>query len=645
MARHRRGSRDHDDELPPAKITRESLRQAVGMLRYARPYWLKFLAAVVALTLSSLLGLAFPYVVGKLVNAGLPGRAADASLLGGYSVDVIALVMMGVLALQAAFSYLQSVLFTEVGERSLTDLRRDTYSRLIRLPMTFHVQRRVGELSSRIASDVSQIEDTAVASLPQFLRQSAMLVGSIALIAFMSWQLTLLMLSVFPVLIAIAVLFGRLIRRNSKEAQDHLAESNVVVEETLQGIASVKAFANEDYEQVRYRSALDQFLHRVLRGAKYRGGFFSFIIFALFGALVLVMWYGCRLVQSGGMSLGDLASFMLYTMYAAGAMGSFADLYSQLQRALGATQRIRELLGEKTEEEGAGQAAGSAPAVVAQSPDRAALAIRGDVVFDAVTFRYPSRPDAQVLRGVNLTARAGERIALVGPSGAGKSTVVSLLLRFYEPEGGRILIDGRDAREYGLRELRGRMAVVPQDVLLFGGSILDNIAYGRPGAAEAEVVEAARRANAHEFISAFPEGYKTRVGERGVQLSGGQRQRVAIARAILRDPAILILDEATSSLDSESESLVLQALDRLMQGRTSLVIAHRLSTVRSADRIYVLKEGATVEEGTHGELLGRPEGVYRTLSLLQLDGASKSPSPEKQESWSQAFPDAPAHRP
>ncbi len=609
MARFWRAAAASDDDLPPPKITGRGLREVLRMARYLRPYWPKFVAAVVALILSSVLGLAFPFVTGKLVNAALPGRAGDLSLLADWSVDRIAVALMVVLAFQAAFSFTQSILFTEVGERALTDLRRDAYTRLIHLSMTFHVKRRVGELSSRIAADVAQIEDTVVASLPQFLRQSAMLVGSIALIAFTSVRLTLVMLSVFPALIAIAVIFGRLIRRNSKEAQDRLADGNVVVEETLQGIASVKAFANEDYEKDRYRRALDRFLDEVLRGAKYRGGFFAFIIFALFGAVVLVLWYGFRMVQADEMRLGDLASFMLYTMYAAGAMGSFADLYSQLQRTLGATQRVRELLEEKTEEE-------SAPPPVA-----AVGRLRGDVAFENVGFRYPSRPDVEVLRGVNLAARAGQRVALVGPSGAGKSTVASLLLRFYEPESGRIVIDGRDARDYGLRELRGRMAIVPQDVLLFGGAIGDNIAYGRPGATETEVIEAARQANAHDFISAFPEGYQTRVGERGVQLSGGQRQRVAIARAILRNPAILILDEATSSLDSGSESLVLQALDRLMEGRTSLVIAHRLSTVRSADRIFVLKDGAVVEEGTHEALLARPEGVYRTLSLLQLDGA------------------------
>ncbi len=382
MARFRRDARNHDDDLPRPKITREGLREAGRLLVYLRPYWLMFLGAVAALLLSSLLGLAFPYVVGKLVNAGLPGPhpnpppPAGGGLgwgpFAGLGVDTIALLMMGVLAFQAAFSYVQAVLFTEVGERSLTDLRRDAYSRLIRLPMTFHVQRRVGELSSRIAADVAQIEDTAVAALPQFLRQTAMLIGSIVLIAVLSVRLTLLMLSVFPALIVLAVVFGRLIRRNSKQAQDHLAESNVVVEETLQGIASVKAFANEDYEQTRYRKSLDGFLAKVLLGARYRGAFYSFIIFALFGALVLVMWYGCRLMQSGEMALGDLASFMLYTMYAAGAMGSFADLYSQIQRAIGATQRIRELLGEKTEEEVAGRAAGFTPAVCAAPSSRCA---------------------------------------------------------------------------------------------------------------------------------------------------------------------------------------------------------------------------------------------------------------------------------
>jgi ATP-binding cassette subfamily B protein len=605
MARHRRYSRDRDDtdDLPKVRITGRTLRDAARLTRYLLPYRFAFGFALVALVLSSVLGLAFPAVAGRLVNGALRPTVLEEAWYQG--VDATALLLVGVLALQAAFSFAQGVTFSRVAERCLADLRKDTYAHLVRLPMSFHAQRRVGELASRIAADLAIIQDTLLTTLPHCLRQLAMLVGGVALIAWTSGKLTLVMLSTFPALIAVAVVFGRFIRKNSKEAQDRLADSGVVVEETLQGIATVKAFANEGYEESRYRTSLDSFLKVALRGAWYRGGFVAFIVFALFGAVVVVLWYGTRLVQTGSLSVGGLASFMLYTLFVAGAMGSFADIYSQIQRTLGAAQRVLELLGEKTE------TADAAPVPMAR--------LRGDVEFDDVAFRYPSRKEMEVLRGVTLRARTGERVALVGPSGAGKSTLVSLLLRFYDPDRGHILLDGKDAREYDLLALRNQMAVVPQDVLLFGGSIGENIAYGRPGASDDEVIAAARQANAHDFIVSFPEGYKTRVGERGVQLSGGQRQRVAIARAILRDPAVLILDEATSSLDSESEALVLQALDRLMQGRTSLVIAHRMSTVRKADRIFVLKEGAVIESGTHAELMGRDDGVYRNLSLLQLD--------------------------
>jgi ATP-binding cassette subfamily B protein len=458
------------------------------------------------------------------------------------------------------------------------------------------------------------------------------LAGGIVLIALTSLRLTGLMLASLPALIALAVVFGRILRRNSREAQDRLADSNVIVEETLQGVASVKAFTNEDHEEQRYRNSLIGYLDVILRGARYRGVFSSFIIFALSGAVVVVLWYGSRLVLSKELTPGELTSFMIYTLFVAGAMGSFAELYSQLQRTLGATHRVRELLREEMEP--GGTVGRPAPVRVAV-PKR----LRGEIVYEHLAFRYPSRPDVEVLRDINFTVEPGQRVALVGPSGAGKSTIVSLLMRFYEPAKGRILIDGRDILEYGLHALRGQMAIVPQDVLLFGGTIAENIAYGRPGASEAEIMEAARQANADEFIRSFPEGYQTRVGERGVQLSGGQRQRVAIARAILRDPAILLLDEATSSLDSASESLVLQALDRLMEGRTSLIIAHRLSTVRTADRIVVIKDGRTVESGTHEELVRRDDGVYRTLSQLQLD-LTESPSPDAKEddTWPQPQP-------
>jgi ABC-type multidrug transport system fused ATPase/permease subunit len=414
------------------------------------------------------------------------------------------------------------------------------------------------------------------------------------------------MLSSFPVLILVAAVMGRKIRRISEEAQDRLAETNVIVEETLQGIAGVKAFANENYETERYRTGIGGVVAAALRGARFKGGFVSFIVFALFSSIVLVLWYGVRLVGSGQLSIGQLTQFLLYTLYVGGAVGSFAMLYADLQKTVGATQRVRELLRETPED-------GGSPEPIPR--------LSGDIAFENVSFSYPGRPDVPVLTGLSLTASAGQRVALVGPSGAGKSTIVSLLLRFYDPASGRITIDGKNASEFPLSQLRGQMAVVPQDVLLFGGSIGENIAYGKPGASQAEIEEAARRANAHDFIAAFPEGYQTKVGERGVKLSGGQRQRVAIARAILRDPAILLLDEATSALDSESERLVQEALDELMKGRTSVIVAHRLSTIRRADRIYVVKGGEVAEAGTHAELLARPDGVYRTLSELQFADA------------------------
>jgi ATP-binding cassette subfamily B protein len=617
MARHRRPNKD---ELPPAPLNRQTLREAAQLARYLLPYRVKFAAALAVLFIGSLLGLAFPYVAGNLVDGALARR--ESVVPPHLDVNVIALTLVVVLALQAVCAFLRALWFIEVGERALADLRRDTFARLVCLPMAFHGLRRVGELGSRIASDLSLIKSTLVDTIPQFLRQSAILVGGVVLILFTSPRLTLVMLATVPALVVVAVLFGQLIERISKEGQDRLADSNVVVEEALQNIASVKAFTNESHEEARYRTALDRFLSVVLRGAKYEGAFVAFIVFALFGALVLVLWYGARLVLAGGLSAGELTRFMLYTLYVSGAVGSFAELYTSVRRALGATQRVRELLREAPEPAG--------------DPALPALALRGEVAFEDVSFRYPSRKEVEVLRGVSLAARPGQRIALVGHSGAGKSTLVSLLLRFYDPDCGRVLIDGRDARDYDLHALRGRMAIVPQDVILFGGTIAENIAYGRPGASQEEVEEAARQANAHDFIAAFPEGYQTRVGERGVQLSGGQRQRVAIARAVLRDPAVLILDEATSSLDSESEGLVLQALERLMQGRTSFVIAHRLSTVRGADRIFVLKDGAVVESGTHAELLARPDGVYRTLSQLQLEpdnGVAHDSDPSTSTRW------------
>jgi ATP-binding cassette subfamily B protein len=441
-------------------------------------------------------------------------------------------------------------------------------------------------------------------TIAQIIRQTMMCLIGFTAIAVTSLRLSLVMLASVPVLMLLGVLFGRRVRGLSRIAQDRLAETATVVEETFQGIANVKAFGNEPYESERYGHGLQGYLVAVMRNARYRAGLIAFVILGIFGAIVLVLWYGARLMKEGAISHGELTRFMFYTMFIGGSASSIPEIISNVQKTLGATHRVRELLREPPETL---KSSGSAPA-----------RLSGEVRFEDVHFRYPSRPDLPVLRGLSLAAAPGEKIALVGPSGAGKSTIVSLLLRFYEPDSGRLILDGQNARELPLKTVRGNMAIVPQEVLLFGGSIRDNIAYGKPGATSEEILAAAGRANCHEFIERFPEGYDTLVGERGVKLSGGQRQRIAIARALLKDPAILILDEATSSLDSESEALIQQALVTLLAGRTAFIIAHRLSTVRQCDRICVIENGVVTESGTHAELMASQGGMYRRLSELQF---------------------------
>ncbi len=591
-------------ELPKARLDRESLRQAVDLFRYVRPYLGRFCAALVSLFTGSLLTLAFPYLAGNIIDAAAhPVHGGDLT-----GVNRTAFLLMAVLAVQASLAFFHAYSFATVGQRSLVDLRRDTYARLISLPMTFFAQRRVGELASRLSADLIQIEDTLIAILPQFLRQMTMLLGGVTLIAFTSLKLTGIMLISLPLLTVVAVVFGRKTRKISREAQDRLADTATIVEETLQGIVNVKAFSNEGYELKRYHEGLGRFLKTTLRGARLRAAFVSFIIFSLFGSIVLVLWSGARLLQEGEITFGDLTRFILYTTFVAGAMGQFAELYSQLQKAIGATQRVRELLRESGEVE----------AHLGPVPRSSLERLRGDVTFENVHFTYPSRQGVEVLHAIKFSVSSGQRVALVGPSGAGKSTLISLLLRLYDPAYGRLLVDGRDARDYRLHELRGQMSMVPQEVLLFGGSIAENIAYGKPDATAQEIERAARQANAHSFIESFPEKYATLVGERGIKLSGGQRQRIAIARAILKDPAILILDEATSSLDSESERLIQDALETLMRGRTSFIIAHRLATVRHADQIIVISGGRVVESGTHDELRAIESGVYRRLAAMQF---------------------------
>ncbi|MEY2800023.1 MAG: hypothetical protein RI934_1011 [Bacteroidota bacterium] len=600
MARARlNSSNTPEEELPKAKINKESLKNVKVLIKYLQPHRRKFFTGILFLIFSSVASLAFPKAMGMLI---------DAATKGFGNINQIAMLLMGVLLLQATFSFFRVIWFVEVSERSLAGLRKDTYFKLITLPMTFFSQRRVGELNSRISADLAQIQDSITGTIAELLRQIIVFIGGVIALSLVSGKLTLMMLSIFPVLVIVAVVFGKFIRTLSKKAQDKLAESNVVVEETLQGIANVKAFVNESYETNRYANSVDQVVLLALKGAKYRGAFASFIIFCLFGSIVAVVWYGSSLVQIGEITVGQLTSFILYSTFVGAAMGSFAELYAQLQKIVGASERVVELLNESNED-----------LPLLKDAHQIDKKIVGAVRFEKLCFNYPSRKEIKVLNEISFEAKVGERVAIVGPSGAGKSTIASMILRFYEPDSGLILFDNQPSTSYSLTDIRNQVAIVPQDVLLFGGSIEENIAYGKINATKEEIKLAAQRANADSFIQGFPEGYQTIVGERGVKLSGGQRQRIAIARALLKNPAILILDEATSSLDSESERLVQEALEELMKGRTSIIIAHRLSTIRAADRIVVIEHGGVIENGSHEELMQTEGGLYKYLSQLQTE--------------------------
>lgn len=599
----RRNSEEGESQSPFAvkKISWEGLKKTFALFRYILPYKWIFIVGMVFLTLSTFTSLAFPKLVGSIVEV-IEGKSQ-------YTINQITGFLIFVLVFQSIFSFLRIFLFTRVSERAMADLRRDTYSKIITLPLGFLEQRRVGELTSRVTSDVSQLEGVLSFTIAEFFRQVATLVVGIAVISYTSWKLTLFMMGTFPILVVAAAFFGRYIRRLSKKAQDELAAANVIVEETLQSVNVVKAFTNEHLEVNRYETALGKVVKLALHAATFRGGFVSFIIFAIFGGIVGVVWFGAGLVQSGDMSLSDLFTFILYTTFIGASIGGMGDLYAQINKTVGASERIFELLQETSE------------VSIEESAKPADNHVKGDLTYRNVHFAYPSRADLPVLKGISFHVKAGEKIALVGYSGAGKSTIIQLLMRYYDHQSGDILIDGQPISTYGISELRKNIAIVPQEVMLFGGTIYENIAYGNPSATEAEIFDAAQKAYATEFIETFPEKFQTLVGERGIKLSGGQRQRIAIARAILKDPKILILDEATSSLDAESEKLVQIALDELMQNRTTIVIAHRLATIRKVDSIYVIREGQIAESGTHQELSMLDNGMYASLIKLQFETA------------------------
>ncbi len=593
--------------LDKSKMLKPSeLKKLLAIFAFIRPHRWHFFGALVLLVLGSVLFMAFPGLAGELLNV------AQGKPRFGLSINDIGLLFVFILITQAVFSYIRTYLFAVVSERGMADARRKLYAKLIGQHIEFYESRRVGELSSRITADIAQMQSVISITLAEFLRQLVTLIVGIFILFWLTPKLTLVMLLVLPISILLALIFGRYIKKLSRERQDQLAESNTIVDETLQAFSVVKSFSNEHYELNRYTKSLREIVSVSLKFAKVKGLFFAFLISVMTGSIFFILWKGALYVQDGVIASGDLLSFIFYSGLMAGAFASLANFYAVMSGAVGATERVIDLINSTPEID-----------VESSLTARDLPPVKGNLRLENVSFFYPTRPDVQVLNQISLEVKSGQKIALVGASGAGKSTTVSLLLRFYDDYSGNIFLDDRPISEYPLTEYRRYFGVIPQEVLLFGGTIRENIAYGNPNAGFEQIRQAARRANALDFILNFPDGFETLVGERGVKLSGGQRQRIAIARAILREPKILILDEATSALDAESERLVQEALNKLMEGRSSIIIAHRLSTIRDVDQIYVLDQGKIVEQGTHDELITNKDGVYYHLNILQVQAAQR----------------------
>lgn len=592
----KRRSRNVPEDEKVKLTSEESKQQLRFLLGFLKPHRAKLIITLLVLTLSSGITVFFPKLLGDLIDYVLHPTPGSLPLL------TIAMIVVGVLLAQSVTRYFTSTTLATISENTLASLRETLYRRIIHLPMSFFAERRVGELTSRLTSDLALIQETFTFTFLELLRQTIILAGGIIFISRMNYKLTGMVLLIIPVLVVSGLLFGRYIRRYSTRTQDALADASIVLEESLQAVSSVKSYVNENYEVNRYATAIRRGIAIAIKGARLRSAFVSFIIFALFSGIAAMIWYGGTLVRAGEITIGDLIAFAMYAMFVGGALGSFAEQFGQIQRTLGASVRVQQLLQEQPEE------------IVSASTDRTFSSVE---VRD-MTFSYPGRKDIAALHQVSLDIASGERVAFVGESGAGKSTMAALIQRFYEPDSGTILFDGIDARKLGKAAVRNSVGIVPQDIVLFGGTIAENIRYGRLEATDEEVRNAAVLANAMEFITNFPEQFETVVGERGVKLSGGQRQRIAIARAILKNSPILILDEATSSLDSQTEALIQEAMERLMQDRTTIIIAHRLSTIRKCDKIFVFSKGHIVETGTHAELLSHPDSMYAKLCALQF---------------------------
>lgn len=611
MAKGRRGAgptNSDTDELPKAKLSIANLKKSLRLFGYLGKHKWKFVLGMIFLVGSAGVGLIFPLKSGQMLGY-LAEETKDAETVRVELMEIGG-VLLGILLLQAAFSFGRVYLFAQVTENILKTLRLDTFKRLIQMPMSFFSKSQVAELSSRMATDISVISDAFTITIAELIRQTIVGVGGLVILVMTSGPIAKWFLIIIPPLTFVSILFAKKIRKFSKTYQEKIAESNVVVGEALTGIANVKTFTNEEYEIKKYDKLASIIREFGLKYGIFRGLFFSFVMVFVFGSVFFILWqmlFALKVEKT--LTAEAFGTFMMLSLFVAGSLGGLPEQIASLQRALGATDRVFELIDGNIEDIDLGS-------VVETAKTKS-----GEIEFKNVSFNYPTRPDFVVLKDVSFKASIGQTVALVGSSGSGKSTIASMISRFYDPINGEIIIDGKNSKEYSLTELRKKIALVPQDVILFAGTIRDNIAYGRPNATEQEIEEAAKKANAYDFIESFPEKFSTLVGERGIQLSGGQRQRIAIARAVLKNPSILILDEATSSLDSESEHLVQEALEKLMVGRTSIVIAHRLSTIRNADKIVVLQKGVVLETGTHSELMKHEEGLYHKLSKMQFEMA------------------------
>ncbi len=587
------------------RASKKQLQSAQDLFKYIKPYKGYFILGLIFLALSSLIFMVVPAAVGQMLKAA-KGDTLIPYLNIHMNIFEYGWLFLAILLSQGILSYLRVNVFAMVTENSLAQIRMDLYNKLLAQNMAFFEKNRVGDVVSRLSTDVEKLQQAFSITLPEFLRQIIIFAVGVVLLLLYSVKLTLVMLAVFPIVIILAIIFGKYIKRLAKDRQEYLAQTNVIVDETFQSFQSVKAYVNESFELNRYRAKMNELVQIALKYARAKGVFFTFIITGLFGALFFILWMGGIQVYQGSIEVEELTAFIFYAMVIGGSIAGLGNQYTELLGVLGATERVKEILDEDQElniEEGAVQG----------------IQFEQEIRYENVVFSYPTRPDIEVLHKISLTVKKGQKIALVGSSGSGKSTIVKLLSRFYDLEHGNIFVDNKNIKDLEIKSIRKIIGIVPQEVILFGGSIIENIRYGKLDACMEEVKEAARQANALEFIEGFPNQFDTLVGERGVQLSGGQKQRVAIARAILKNPAILILDEATSSLDAESEKQVQDALENLMQNRTTFIIAHRLSTVRSADEILVLHQGDIVERGTHSRLLKDEEGFYTKLLKLQIE--------------------------